>query len=45
MTWLRLLNREDVPFRFDIVEVLANGNTLECQVIQDAFTLPKPLHW
>ena len=44
-TWLRLLDREDVTFRFDIVEVLATGKKLECSLIRDAFTLPKQVHW
>jgi putative endonuclease len=45
MTWLRLLDREDVPFRFDIVEVIASNGTFECNLIQNAFTLPQPLRW
>lgn len=46
MTWIRMLDREDVPFRFDIVEVLADeSGKLHCNLIQGAFSLPKPLMW
>ena len=46
MTWLRMLDNEDVPFRFDIVEVLVDeAGKLQCNLIQGAFSLPKPLMW
>ncbi len=46
MAWLRMLDRDDVPFRFDIVEVLVDETgRLRCNLIQQAFSLPKPLMW
>lgn len=42
MEWLRLLDNPEVIFRFDIVEVLANGESVECEVIENAFELPEP---
>lgn len=42
MEWLRLLDNPEVIFRFDIVEVLANGESAECEVIENAFELPEP---
>ena len=42
--WLRMLDRDDVPFRFDIVEVLVDEKgKLQCSVIEYAFSLPAPL--
>ncbi|MHA3775390.1 YraN family protein [Verrucomicrobiota bacterium sgz303538] len=44
--WLRMLDREDIPFRFDIVEVVPDANgKLQCSLIQYAFSLPAPLRW
>ena len=46
MAWLRMLDRDDIPFRFDIVEVLVDDRgKLRCNLIQGAFSLPKPLTW
>ena len=40
--WLRLLRNQAVPYRFDIVEVLAApGKETVCTVIEHAFTLPQ----
>ena len=40
--WLRLLRNPAVPYRFDIVEVLAApGRDPVCTVIEHAFTLPE----
>jgi len=42
LAWLRLLDRPEIIFRFDIVEVLlAPGGQPEFAVIQNAFTLPQ----
>lgn len=39
MAWLRLLHLPDIPFRFDIVEVLC-GDPPQVEIITDAFDLP-----
>jgi putative endonuclease len=39
--WLRMLDRPDVEFRFDIVEVVMNGRKPRCNVIKGAFILPE----
>lgn len=44
MAWLRMLDFPDVRFRFDIVEVIVDGDgRAEFNVIQNAFQLPEPL--
>jgi putative endonuclease len=45
ISWLRLLDNPDVPFRFDVVEVLVRDGKPECTIIRDAFRLPEPLRW
>jgi putative endonuclease len=45
LNWLRMLDREDITFRFDIVEVMVDGRRFTCNVIEDAFRLPQPLRW
>ncbi len=40
MAWLRLLDFPDIPFRFDIVEVVGNSSP-SITVIEDAFSLPE----
>lgn len=45
LTWLRLLGKDDVAFRFDIVEVVVSDAGTTFNVIRDAFQLPKPLVW
>ncbi len=43
LTWLRMLDDPDIPFRFDVVEViLAEGERPRLELIQDAFQLSKP---
>lgn len=39
LAWLRLLHSPDIPFRFDIVEVLA-GSPPRVEILADAFVLP-----
>jgi len=41
MAWLRLLDNPDVPFRFDVVEVLAE-DPVKIEIVRSAFTLPSP---
>lgn len=43
--WLRLLDRPDVAFRFDIVEIVMADKTPEINVIKGAFLMPKPFHY
>jgi putative endonuclease len=43
IAWLRLLDFPDIRYRFDIVEVIANGDAKpEITIIENAFTLPEP---
>ena len=42
--WLRLLDRPEVVFRFDIVEVLWNGGKPAITQIKSAFLLPEERH-
>lgn len=39
-TWLRMLDRPDVTFRFDIVEVLAEPHATTIRVLEAAYELP-----
>jgi putative endonuclease len=40
LIWLRMLDDPDIAYRFDVVEVLANGDgPPRCELIQDAFQL------
>jgi putative endonuclease len=43
-TWLRLLDRPEVNFRFDIVEVILDGAGARINVIKSAFLLPEERH-
>lgn len=43
MAWLRMLDRDDVPFRFDIVEVVLDDSGTKLNLIRNAFQLPEPL--
>ena len=46
LAWLRMLDQPDVPFRFDIVEViLPSGGKPEIERIEAAFALPEPWRW
>jgi putative endonuclease len=42
--WLRLLDRPDVNFRFDIVEVIVGDGEPRINVIKSAFLLPEERH-
>ncbi len=43
LAWLELLgNPEGIVFRFDIVEVLFEGEEVSFHIIKDAFKLPEP---
>lgn len=47
LEYLRRLNRDDIFFRFDIVEVVRTGkkNTYECRLIENAFELSAPYRY
>ncbi len=45
LAWLRMLDDPDIPFRFDIVEVIIEGKRISFQVIQNAFQLPDRYVW
>ncbi len=44
LTWMRMLDNPDIPFRFDVVEVIApeGGAKPRLELIQNAFQLAKP---
>jgi putative endonuclease len=43
LAWLRMLDKPDVLFRFDVVEVLVGGDSeSRVELIKDAFQLPAP---
>ncbi len=42
--WLRLLNDPEIVCRFDIVELVGEGASLEIRHIRDAFPVPAPIH-
>ena len=44
LSWLKLLGRPKLLYRFDIVEVRMQGKQAEISLIRNAFTLPKP-YW
>jgi putative endonuclease len=38
LIWVRMLDDPDIAYRFDVVEVIANGDDRpRCELIQDAF--------
>jgi putative endonuclease len=41
IAWLRLLDFPDIPFRFDIVEVVISGGKPEIVILKNAFALPE----
>ena len=41
MAWLRMLDFPDIRFRFDIAEVVVEGESHRVNVIQNAFSLPE----
>ena len=42
LAWLRLLDNPEIPFRFDIVEIIHDGKEPSFNLIKDAFKLPEP---
>ena len=44
LSWLRLLGRPDLTFRFDVVEVIATAPP-EVRLIENAFVLPEPFQY
>ena len=42
LAWLRLLDHPDIFIRFDIVEIVFDGNEPKFCLIKDAFKLPEP---
>jgi hypothetical protein len=43
LAWLRMLDNPEIPFRFDVVEVIDAGHPKpRCELIQNAFQLSKP---
>jgi len=43
LSWLRLLDDPDIPFRFDVVEVIMAGDAKpRLELIKNAFQLPRP---
>jgi putative endonuclease len=46
LTWLRMLDNPEIPFRFDVVEVvLGKGGKPRLELIQNAFQLSKPYRY
>jgi len=45
LAWLKLLDKPDIHYRFDIVEVRIEGKKIEANVIRNAFTLPEPYRY
>jgi len=43
--WLRMLGYPSILFRFDVVEIVINGEAVSLGLIKDAFTLPKNYHY
>ena len=43
LAWLRMLDNPDIVFRFDVVEVIDDGQAKpRCELIQNAFELSAP---
>ncbi len=42
LAWLRLLDNPDIYFRFDIVEIVMDGDAPSFNLIRDAFQLSEP---
>jgi len=41
--WLRMLDNPEIPYRFDVVEVLTDNDAKpHCELIQGAFQLSRP---
>lgn len=39
--WLRMLDRQDVPFRFDILEIVIEDGAPRFNLLKSAFQLPE----
>lgn len=44
LSWLRLLDRPEVPFRFDVVEVIMSDPP-EIRIVPNAFNLPEGYYY
>ena len=44
LSWLRLLGNPDIPFRFDVIEVIATQPP-QVRWIENAFLLPDPIRY
>jgi putative endonuclease len=42
LAWLRMLDHPQIPFRFDVVEVVFGQDAPAVHIISDAFELPEP---
>jgi len=42
LAWLELLGHPEILFRFDIVEIVFEGEKPSFHIIKDAFKLPEP---
>ncbi len=42
LAWLELLGNPEILFRFDIVEIVFEGDVPSLHIIKDAFKLPEP---
>jgi Holliday junction resolvase-like predicted endonuclease len=46
LAWLRMLDNPDIPFRFDVVEVMvAEAEKPKLELVQNAFQLAKPYRY
>ena len=45
LAWLRLLDDPEVPFRFDVVEVVMDTPQPTLTIVQNAFSLPAPYRY
>ncbi len=45
LAWLRMLDDKEVPFRFDVVEVVMDQPAPLITIVRDAFVLPAPYRY
>ena len=46
LAWLRMLDNPDIVFRFDVVEVIEDGEVKpRCELVQNAFELSEPYRY
>lgn len=45
LAWLRMLDDPEVPFRFDVVEVVMDEPQPTITIVTDAFSLPAPYRY